>query len=190
LQKNTFSSVVETVDDELPSVSRKTDNATRRAAARADVALRMRDVPAGRLLQGKSVFIPTSIPLLGLCFLGDVVQLREIAGATCGLLVRDQMIQRNEGNGNTENCSADALLPCCRELDTCDLRKDVNPNGRDADLVGYLPTRECLQGDVVRFKGSTEFLQCLEHRDEFSAEFSTHTSRSFVYRGSVYFMIA
>src|SRR5579864_3081838 len=104
-----------------------------------------------------------SIQLSGFCFLRNVLQLLEIAAAACSLLVRYQVIQRYEGNGNSENCSADSLPPRRRKLYTCDLRKDVNPDRGNANLVGYLTACECLRTDLVSFKRSTELLECLEY---------------------------
>ncbi len=55
----------------------------------------------------------------------NILQLLQVGTATCRLLVRDQVVQRDEVNRNTEEGASNATLPRNRKLDTGDLRENV-----------------------------------------------------------------
>src|SRR6266550_6072573 len=92
----------------------------------------------------------------------NMLQLLQVGAATCRLLVRDQVVQRDEVNRNTEEGASNPTLPRGRKLDTGDLRENVYPNWRYADLISQLGSCECIWSDLVGFKRSAEFFKGLE----------------------------
>ena len=100
-----------------------------------------------------------------------------------------QVFQGNEVHRNTQESACDPLSPRIRELDACDFGQNVNPDRRNSDLIDHLLPGECLRSDPIMLE-APNFLSAPTTRAEFCGELWTHTSRSFVYRGSPYFMTA
>src|SRR5260370_372257 len=87
----------------------------------------------------------------------NILQLLQVGTAACRLLVRDQVVQRDEVNRNTEESASNSIFPRDRELDTGNLRENVYPNRCYADLVSQLASCECFRSDLFGFERSASF---------------------------------
>ena len=59
---------------------------------------------------------------------------------------------------NTEESARNLISPCLSELDAGDFGENVNPDGRNPNLVDHLLVGERLGGNSVIFEGSPKFL--------------------------------
>jgi hypothetical protein len=124
----------------------------------------------------------------------NLFQLVQVSAATECLFVMDRVVQREEVNQsepNPEESAANAIFHASENStavisDTMSIRTGCN-----ADLIDYVAPCECFRCDSIVIERSPEFFKGLEHLERIlGTELCTQISRSFVYRGSAYFVSA
>ena len=79
-------------------------------------------------------------------------------GATAGsLFICNQVVNRNDVNGNTEEGGFHPVSPCVRELNSRDVCQNIYPNGRYADLVHEVGMAEGVRRYPIMLQWSAEF---------------------------------
>ena len=88
------------------------------------------------------------------------LEISEVLRAPHGPLVSDQVFDRQHGNGVPENIGLQARRPRLFECHAIDARKDVDAQGRNANLENYARSAEVGQGEIVQW--CAEFDQGLD----------------------------
>ena len=90
-------------------------------------------------------------------------QLFQVATTAGRPFVDDQVVARNEMDGEAEKCTCHPVLPRFRKLNSADVRQDVYTNRRNANLVGHILTREIRWNQSVFLQRRAKFGQGAVH---------------------------
>ena len=86
----------------------------------------------------------------------QIIEMLKVARTANGLLVGDEVVERDEVNKKTEERTSHPVMPCVCELNTVDMSEDVDANGWHADLIGNVVGRKIFWREPVMPQGCTE----------------------------------